>query len=91
MKGPIWIILSLLLTSPFAYSQQEDSAPGEQADAAGEEARAATEPAAAEPEPDAEPESAIEGDPAAADRSPFDYRASEQISEDLSVSFPVDI
>ncbi|MCB1679582.1 MAG: hypothetical protein KDI16_12945 [Halioglobus sp.] len=23
--------------------------------------------------------------------SPFDYRASEQISEDLSVSFPVDI
>ena len=24
-------------------------------------------------------------------RSPFDYRASEQISEDLSVSFPVDI
>ena len=25
------------------------------------------------------------------DTSPFDYRASEQISEDLSVSFPVDI
>lgn len=24
-------------------------------------------------------------------RSPFDYRPSEQISEDLSVSFPVDI
>jgi hypothetical protein len=25
------------------------------------------------------------------DESPFDYEASEQISEDLSVSFPVDI
>ncbi|MCB1675982.1 MAG: hypothetical protein KDI01_06805 [Halioglobus sp.] len=25
------------------------------------------------------------------EESPFDYRASEQISEDLSVSFPVDI
>ena len=29
--------------------------------------------------------------PAAADRSPSDYRASEKISEDLPVSFPVDI
>ena len=26
-----------------------------------------------------------------ADDSPFDYQSSEQISEDLSVSFPVDI
>ncbi len=26
-----------------------------------------------------------------ADNSPFDYQSSEQISEDLSVSFPVDI
>jgi hypothetical protein len=29
--------------------------------------------------------------PAQATRSPSDYRASEQISEDLPVSFPVDI
>ena len=29
--------------------------------------------------------------PARADEDPFDYEASEQISEDLSVSFPVDI
>lgn len=29
--------------------------------------------------------------PAPADRDPFEYEASEQISEDLSVSFPVDI
>lgn len=27
----------------------------------------------------------------ARDESPFDYQSSEQISEDLSVSFPVDI
>ena len=27
----------------------------------------------------------------ASDDSPYDYRASEEISEDLSVSFPVDI
>ena len=42
-------------------------------------------PAAAQPEADASAEPA---DPA---RSPDDYEASEQISEDLSVSFPVDI
>ena len=30
-------------------------------------------------------------DPDAEATDPFDYRASEQISEDLSVSFPVDI
>ena len=41
------------------------------------EAPAAAEPAASEP-------------PASVD-SPFDYQASEKISEDLSVSFPVDI
>ena len=29
--------------------------------------------------------------PASANKSPFDYRSSEEISEDLSVSFPVDI
>jgi len=31
------------------------------------------------------------GTPAKAGRSPSDYRASEEISEDLPVSFPVDI
>jgi hypothetical protein len=41
--------------------------------------------AAAQPEADA---SAVASDPA---RPPDDYEASEQISEDLSVSFPVDI
>lgn len=44
------------------------------------------EPVAPEPEP--VPQTAA---PAAPADSPFDYEASEQISEDLSVSFPVDI
>jgi hypothetical protein len=45
-------------------------------------------------EPDAAQENAaVEGpaDAAAPAGSPLDYEASEQISEDLSVSFPVDI
>ncbi|MDZ7783021.1 MAG: hypothetical protein U5K56_08875 [Halioglobus sp.] len=37
-------------------------------------------------EPDASPPESAEDPP-----SPFDYEASEEISEDLSVSFPVDI
>jgi hypothetical protein len=48
---------------------------------------AAGSPAAGSP---AEDEPPIEVDTASED-SPFDYQASEQISEDLSVSFPVDI
>ncbi len=45
----------------------------------------------AEPEePETEPEPAASA-PARPAGSPFEYEASEQISEDLSVSFPVDI
>jgi len=36
-------------------------------------------------------DTAAEPTPSQAGRAPGDYRASEQISEDLSVSFPVDI
>ena len=39
-------------------------------------------------EPEPEPETTAPARPAG---SPFEYEASEQISEDLSVSFPVDI
>ena len=54
------------------------------------EAPAETSPTAAEPELAADP--VPNSDPeAASEDSPFDYQASEQISEDLSVSFPVDI
>ncbi len=47
---------------------------------------------APEPEPQA-PGEARSGEDAPAQEpdSPFEYEASEQISEDLSVSFPVDI
>jgi outer membrane biosynthesis protein TonB len=47
-------------------------------------------PAPAEPPAATNPEKAVAETPANAN-SPFDYRASEKISEDLSVSFPVDI
>lgn len=47
-----------------------------------------TEDSASEEAPDAVAETAP---PAEANEDPFDYEASEQISEDLSVSFPVDI
>lgn len=46
------------------------------------------EPEEAEPEPEPESETSAPAEPAG---SPFEYEASEQISEDLSVSFPVDI
>ena len=53
-------------------------------DTAGETAeRATTQPAQ---DPDTSTDAA-----APASRDPFDYESSEQISEDLSVSFPVDI
>ncbi|MCR9187111.1 MAG: hypothetical protein NXH81_17050 [Halieaceae bacterium] len=54
------------------------------------EATATEEPAAritAAPEPAESPATR----PASGPGSPLDYEASEQISEDLSVSFPVDI
>lgn len=65
----------LLLGAPIVLAQDQEPAP---------------EPAA----PAAEAQEAPASDGEAAprrDESPFDYEASEQISEDLSVSFPVDI
>ncbi|TNF89400.1 MAG: hypothetical protein EP301_03055 [Gammaproteobacteria bacterium] len=41
--------------------------------------------------PDETTAATAEPEPAGSDDSPFDYQASEQISEDLSVSFPIDI
>ena len=49
---------------------------------------ASSAPGKATPAPTPEPEDAA---PPARDDSPYDYQASEEISEDLSVSFPVDI
>ncbi len=48
-----------------------------------------------EPPREQEPDAAQDSEPAPArggsEDSPYDYKASEEISEDLSVSFPVDI
>lgn len=49
-----------------------------------EEPNQPADPPAADADGDSEPQRTRED-------SPFDYEASEQISEDLSVSFPVDI
>ena len=54
----------------------------------GEEAN--QDPATESEPPEPAPAGLPEPDPANTD-SPFDYQASEQISEDLPVSFPVDI
>ena len=80
MKLPAWQLAALLLSiAPVCVSQEADGAQDrEQASAANEQQR----------------EDAVTPEPAPAprrDESPFDYEASEQISEDLSVSFPVDI
>ncbi len=69
------LLAVLMLGSAVGLTQEEEAAP-------------------ATPEPPADTEEVATGDSGAGprrDESPFDYEASEQISEDLSVSFPVDI
>lgn len=82
-RSSLPIALAILLLSTFGAQAQDTT--GEPAPASAvqkeQEAPAKTEEKAAA-KPGAESES---------EDSPFDYRASEQISEDLSVSFPVDI
>ncbi len=55
----------------------------------------AQQPPPDEPPRERETEAAQESEPAptrgSSEDSPYDYQASEEISEDLSVSFPVDI
>jgi hypothetical protein len=69
------LLAVLILGGAIALAQEEDAAQST-------------------PEPTADTEEVTAGDSGAEprrDESPFDYEASEQISEDLSVSFPVDI
>ena len=74
------IFLSLVFAGKVAWGQEDAVAPEAKAqERRTEDATEGNGQAAAEPEPDA---------PAS---DPFDYESSEQISEDLSVSFPVDI
>ncbi|MHA7817953.1 MAG: hypothetical protein ACX93N_15865 [Pseudohaliea sp.] len=81
------LLLLLLLGAPLAGAQ----AP-EEADATPAAPPAAEDGASATGgEGDAEGGPRADPPPVADDSSPFDYQASEEISEDLSVSFPVDI
>jgi hypothetical protein len=76
-------ILSLALGAAPLHAQQATDAPQQDAQETqkSQESEATDKPAAT---PAARP-------PAASNDSPFDYQSSEKISEDLSVSFPVDI
>lgn len=79
MIPKIFLALALLLGAALVCAQSD-----------------AQEPAPADttqqPGTGAEPDSGSAGDQATSpQRAPSDYRPSEQISEDLSVSFPVDI
>jgi hypothetical protein len=80
--------LCLLLGSASLSAQEADGSPApstgstSDSDTAGETAQPATTQSGQDPGASAD---------AAASRDPFDYESSEQISEDLSVSFPVDI
>ncbi|GEM_PF-3017287 len=77
-------LLSLLLTAN-NLSAQDTSDAG--SDAAPGSARGESVGTGSQPESTGQP-----NEPGAeAKRDPFDYQASEQISEDLSVSLPVDI
>ena len=73
-------ILSLVLGVTPLYAQQATDAPDQ--DTKESQKNQATNEASAPP---ATPP------PATTDDTPFDYGPSEEISEDLSVSFPVDI
>ncbi len=75
MRAAVFGLALALLGTPATIAQE--AANEDSGDAA---AAAGAEPAPSAPEPPPERED-----------SPFDYEASEEISEDLSVSFPVDI
>jgi hypothetical protein len=74
-------ILLLALATPCALGQEEPDPATPKTEQAGQESN--KQPEASPQPPPQEPEGSAS--------SPFDYRSSEQISEDLSVSFPVDI
>jgi len=84
------LLLALVFAAlPVMAQHQADEATGSSASAARDNA---TEQPAATPETPADRESAPNSSSAdTSGRSPFDYRSSEEISEDVPVSFPVDI
>ncbi len=75
-------VAALLLTAVAAWSQPLPDAEGDATTTAPQQ----------NPGPNTDiGDAAADTAPSQTGRSPGDYRASEQISEDLSVSFPVDI
>ena len=74
------IPLTLLLAGGALFAQDEAAEPN-----------GAPETGAARSEPETTAGADSAGDRGRERTDPFDYEASEQISEDLSVSFPVDI
>ena len=104
MKRPLVIFSLLALSAGLALAQPpEASEPGDR-DTAADNAVSGPGDAVRDPGNSANGTGAPQGEssqsgtegPAAGtsasgDDSPFDYQASEQISEDLSVSFPIDI
>ncbi|MEH6637524.1 MAG: hypothetical protein V7700_18545 [Halioglobus sp.] len=77
---PVFMLLLTLYCTPLHAQQQ-----GTDNDTEKSEQEA---PASAETN---EPSAPAQTAPGQTNDSPFDYRSSEEISEDLSVSFPVDI
>jgi hypothetical protein len=73
--GLVALASCLLLVAAFTQAQEAEQAPEDPP----AEAEVAEQPAQAASQPEASSD------------DPFDYEATEQISEDLSVSFPVDI
>lgn len=82
-RGLAAVLAALLLVAPVALAQtdQDGSAAPDPAD----------QPRANDADKGAGATGEADRAPSGGDKSPSDYRASEKISEDLPVSFPVDI
>jgi len=81
--NPLRQLLVALLVSGMSVSSWSQDDPGQ-----GEDQAKADPPVK---EAAAKPAATQQASPANNNNSPFDYQASEEISQDLSVSFPVDI
>lgn len=97
---PRWSLLALLLVAPAAALAADapgpdpgPSGPPTAAPAGSGGATTSPDPGAAPPTTAGAPGNArtARGRPTARDRSPDEFVPSEEVSEDLSVSFPVDI
>ena len=81
------VLVALLLAAAPLRAQPGAAENGTATDSSG----SGDTPAPAQPAPTPTESASGGGSSGAGNRSPFDYQASEQISEDLPVSFPVDI